>query len=73
MPRKRNIACKEGFKRKTTVKIHFRAFLSVDKLLANRQIHKSFLKLFLFVRWYVCMFVCVSAPEGINNQWHDMV
>ena len=20
----------------------------------------------------VCMCVCVSAPEGINNQWHDI-
>ena len=33
----------------------------------------GFLKLFLFVRRYVC--VCVSAPEGINNQcmiWCDI-
>ena len=22
---------------------------------------------------YVCLSVCVSAPKGINNQWHDMV
>ena len=21
----------------------------------------------------VCVCVCVSAPEAINNQWHDMV
>ena len=21
----------------------------------------------------VCMCVCVSVPEGINNQWRDMV
>ena len=27
----------------------------------------GFLKLLLFVHQYVC----VSAPEGINNQWHD--
>ena len=43
----------------------------------------GFLKLHLFVRWYVCVCVsvcacvcvciCVSAPEGINNQWHGMV
>ena len=33
----------EGFKRKTAAKIHFKAFLlSVDKYLANHQIHKSF-------------------------------
>ena len=29
----------------------------------------GFLKLLWFTRWYVC----VSAPEGINNQWPDMV
>ena len=21
----------------------------------------------------VCVYVCVSAPKAINNQWHDMV
>ena len=31
----------------------------------------DFLKLLWFTRWYVC--VCVSTPEGINNQWRDMV
>ena len=25
------------------------------------------------VRTYVCVCVCVSAPEAINNQWHDVV
>ena len=33
----------------------------------------GFLKSFLLACRYVCMSVCVSAPEGINNQWHDMV
>ena len=32
----------------------------------------GFLKLFLFARQYVCVYVCV-CPEGINNQWCDMV
>ena len=22
---------------------------------------------------YVCVFVCVSTPEAINNKWHDVV
>ena len=47
MPRKVKVAYKEGFKRKTAAKIHFKAFLpSVDKWLANRQIHKSFPSVF---------------------------
>ena len=45
----------------------------------------GFLKLLWFVCWYVCVCVClsvclsvrlciyVSTPEGINNQWRDMV
>ena len=24
-------------------------------------------------RQYVCVCVCVSAPEAINNQWRDVV
>ena len=24
------------------------------------------------VQMLVCVFVCVSAPEAINNLWHDM-
>ena len=33
----------------------------------------GFLKSFLFARRYlsVCVSICVSAPEGINNHWHD--
>ena len=35
----------------------------------------GFLKLLWFTRRYacVCLSVCVSAHEAINNQWHDMV
>ena len=36
----------------------------------------GFLKLLLFALYAcVCVYVsvCVSAPEGINNQWRDMV
>ena len=33
----------------------------------------GFLKLLWFTCRYVCLSVCVSTPEGINNQWHDMV
>ena len=33
----------------------------------------GFLKLLWFMCWYVCACVCVSTPEGINNQWRDMV
>ena len=33
----------------------------------------GFLKLLWFTCQYVCVSVCVSAPEGINNRWHDMV
>ena len=39
----------------------------------------GFLKLLLFARRYACVCVCVlvsvcvSAPEAINNQWHDTV
>ena len=22
--------------------------------------------------WFMCVSVCVSTPEGINNQWHDI-
>ena len=29
----------------------------------------GFLKLLWFTHWYAC----VSSPEGINNQWRDMV
>ena len=32
----------------------------------------DFLKSFLFMHLYVCLCVCVSAPEDINNQWRDM-
>ena len=32
-----------------------------------RPAHACFLKLFLCRRLYVCVFVCVSAPEDINN------
>ena len=34
----------------------------------------GFLKLFWFARRYVCVCVsvCVSAPEAINNQWRDI-
>ena len=43
MPKKAKVTYKEGFKRKTAAKFHFKAFLlSVDKWLANRQIYKSF-------------------------------
>ena len=56
MPRKVKVAYKEGFKRKTAAKIHFKAFLlSVDKWLANRQIHKSFpIKILRYtpIRWF---------------------
>ena len=31
----------------------------------------GFLKLLWFMHQYAC--VCVSAPEGINNQWCNMV
>ena len=34
---------------------------------------RGFLKLLWFARRYVCLCVCVSAPEAINNQWRDMV
>ena len=35
----------------------------------------GFLKLLWFMRWFVCVCrsVSVFTPEGINNQWHDMV
>ena len=37
----------------------------------------GFLKLLWFAHQYscvcVCLSVCVSVPEGINNQWRDMV
>ena len=26
----------------------------------------------LFARRYVCVSVCLSAPEGINKQWRDI-
>ena len=42
-------------------------------VLGLRPCMPSFLKSFLLVHWYVCMSVCVSAPEDINNQWYDMV
>ena len=32
----------------------------------------GFLKLLWFVRRYVCLSVCLPAPEVINNQWHDI-
>ena len=34
----------------------------------------DFLKLLLCRCMHVCGFVsvCVSAPKGINNNWHDM-
>ena len=32
----------------------------------------GFLKLLWFACRYVCMCVYVSAPEAINNQWHDI-
>ena len=32
----------------------------------------GFLKLFLCGRLYVCLCVCVSIPEAINNLWCDM-
>ena len=28
---------------------------------------------FLKLLWFVHRYVCVSAPEAINNQWRDMV
>ena len=28
---------------------------------------------FLKLLWFAHQYVCVSAPKGINNQWHDMV
>ena len=31
------------------------------------------LKLIWLPHWYVCVCVSVSALEGINNQWRDMV
>ena len=31
----------------------------------------GFLKLIL-CESFVCMFVCVSTPEAINNQWRDV-
>ena len=34
---------------------------------------RRFLEIALFARKYVCVSVCVSAPEAINNQWRDMV
>ena len=41
--RKGKVTYKEGLKGKTAAKIHFKTFLpSVDKWLANRQIHKKF-------------------------------
>ena len=33
----------------------------------------GFLKSFSFVHRYVCVCVCVSAPEVINNKWRDML
>ena len=33
----------------------------------------GFLKLLWFACQYVCLYVSVSTPKGINNQWHDMV
>ena len=27
---------------------------------------------FLKLLWFAHRYVCVSAPEGINNQWHDI-
>ena len=37
-----------------------------------RLVHSWFLEIAL-VHASVCVCVCVSAPEGINNQWCDMV
>ena len=28
---------------------------------------------FLKLLWFACQYVCVSAPNGINKQWRDMV
>ena len=28
---------------------------------------------FLKLLWFMCRYVCVSAPKAINNQWRDMV
>ena len=34
----------------------------------------GFLKLLWFACRYMCVCVCLCVhPEGINNQWHDMV
>ena len=58
---------------------------SLNQVSAARPRAPGFLKLFWFMCWYVCVSVCLcicvsvylcvcaSAPEGINNQWHDMV
>ena len=37
------------------------------------QCSPGFLKLLWFARRYVCLSVCLSISEGINNQWRDMV
>ena len=46
-------------------------FSSLDKVRVGWR-SPGFLKLFLCRRLYVCVCICVSAPEAINNYWHNV-
>ena len=53
----------------TQQRIHARATYVFKPGARGRRPHvPGFLKLL----WFACQYACVSAPEGVNNQWCDI-
>ena len=53
--------------------IHIFACRRIIEGKVNVYIFKPGMHLISWNCFGLCVYVCVSSPKGINNQWHDMV